>query len=300
MGVQARISSVVFIAVFIVFAALTSAAAKDDPTASTVFIPRGPFILGVPDQGQYNFITVLERTFGEDVIDITIFDDALRKKPVRLSSYRIGIYPVTIAQYAGFLNAGDFAKHYHPEMADPRTCGIVKAKTGYTVVPGRENYPVVFVNWYDATAYALWAGKHLPTEAQWEKAARGTTGLRFPWGDRWAGAKANHGQNLDDRSLPDSSDGYRFTAPVDAFVSGKTASGIYGMAGNVWEWTADWYAADAYSKIAGSDPAGPEHGEYKVVRGGSFRSWGPTLSSIYRGKFKPTTIADDLGFRCVK
>ena len=289
-------------ACFFVFtaAASTQCPPTDDASAPMVRIPEGKFILGMSEQGVNHFIVTLQRVFGDSTISISVFDDAIYGKPVRLAEYCIDPYLVTVAQYAAFLNTAGGEKYYHPEMADATKCGIRKSAARYEVVPGRENYPVVFINWYDASAYAIWAGKRLPTEAQWEKAARGTVGTRFPWGDMLVDENANHGRFGVQGDLPDSSDGHAFTSPVTAFAKGRTAAGLFQMSGNVWEWTADWHVPDAYREITGSNPTGPAQGTYKVIRGGSFRSWGPMLSSVYRGKLDPTAIADDVGFRCVK
>ncbi len=273
----------------------------EGPAAPLVYIAEGKFILGLREQGAWNFIATLDKVYGENSVDVTVFDNAIWGEPVRLAEYRISATEVTVAQYTAFLNAvADTGRHYHPEMGDPSTCGIKRAGGRYTVAAGRENYPVVYVNWYDAAAYAAWAGMRLPTEAEWEKAARGTDGRLFPWGDLLLPENCNHGRPTKDGDFPDPSDGFVHTAPVSAFPAGKTPLGVAGMAGNVWEWTADWYVPDGYKRNSVVDPHGPERGTRKVARGGSFRSWGPALSPVYRGKFTPETIADDLGFRCVK
>ena len=128
---------------------------KNHSSTPTAFIPEGKFILGTSKQGADNFVVTLEKTYGAETIELDVFDNAIYDRPVRLSAYRIDIYPVTVAQYAAFLNSGG-GKHYHPEMAEAQKCGIKKSEIGYQVIPGRENYPVVYVNWFDATAYAAW------------------------------------------------------------------------------------------------------------------------------------------------
>jgi iron(II)-dependent oxidoreductase len=131
-----------------------------------VQIPEGKFILGMTEQGIRNFVVTLQRMYGYTTFDADVFNNAIWGKPVRLSAYAIDAAEVTVAQYAEFLNTAGGEQHYHPEMADPGTCGIRQIQGRYEVIPGRANFPVVFVNWFDASAYASWAGKRLPTEAQ--------------------------------------------------------------------------------------------------------------------------------------
>jgi len=294
---RTSIRSAVSIFVILIIALSVSAQQKRGREAG-VYIPEGPFILGLTEQGAGNFVTTMQRQFGEGSVDIDIFDNAIHGQPVNMSGFFIDPYPVTVAEYTEFLNATGDTTRYHPEMANPTKCGIRQTENGYEVISGREKFPVVYVSWDDAVAYATWAGKRLLTEAEWEKAARGKTGLRFPWGDMLESERVNHGQPDPQGDQPNPSDGYLLTSPVNGFVKSKTPAGVYGMSGNIWEWTADWYAPDAYNEIAGSDPVGPPVGQFKVIRGGSFRSWGPLLSSTYRGKLDPTAIRDDVGIRC--
>jgi sulfatase modifying factor 1 len=179
-------------------------------------------------------------------------------------------------------------------------------------VKGREDHPVVQVSWFDAAAYAKWAGKRLPTEAEWEYAARGRLAQApYVWGKQFRpGGKfmANTWQG----SFPDSNsreDGWRRTSPVRAFP--PNGRGLYDMAGNVWEWCQDWYRPDYYARSPKRSPPGPadsfdpdEPGQAKrVQRGGSFLCTDQYCSRYMpggRGKCSPDTGASHTGFRCVR
>ena len=187
-----------------------------------------------------------------------------------LAEYWIDRFPVANAQYARFVEETGYraAGDWHGAFA-----------------PGKERHPVVNVTWDDARAYAEWCGKRLPTEAQWEKAARGTDARRYPWGERWDGNKCNVSG--------------RGTTPVGHYPAGASPYGCHEMAGNVWEWVEDWYDAGYYARSPRDNPRGPESGVLRVVRGGSWNDNRAYARAACRGHGSPDGRGGGLGFRLV-
>lgn len=198
---------------------------------------------------------------------------------VWLDSFSIDLYEVTTAQYAAFLAASKRPVPWQWETVDLAQHG---------------DRPVVGVDWRDADAYCAWSGKRLPTEAEWEKAARGTDGRLYPWGNQGpTGELANFAL------------GARFSynqvlLPVRSHDAGKSPYGLYHMAGNVYEWVQDWYGTNYYETSPEKNPLGPSHGQFKVLRGGSWSDLPKYLLTYARFKLPPETKNSYTGFRCAK
>jgi|APSaa5957512622_1039677.scaffolds.fasta_scaffold08944_2 eukaryotic-like serine/threonine-protein kinase len=175
----------------------------------------------------------------------------------------------------------------------------------YYTNPEYDNYPVVYVTYPAAQAYCKWVGGRLPSEAEWEKAARGTDGRMYPWGDKEIEIRF---ANFCDVGCPNTEpneiesgfdDGFRDLAPVASFPDGISPFGVYDMAGNALEWVADWYGSDYYSSTAYINPTGPTSGSRHPIRGGSWYSGREGLRTSARASLKPDAIYDTVGFRCV-
>jgi formylglycine-generating enzyme len=218
-------------------------------------------------------------------------DNEIPQHTVTLDAFWIDKYEVTNAQYAAFLNAegneeeggvtwleadSDYVRIHERD-------GVWEADDGYA------DHPVVEVSWYGARAYAAWVGGRLPTEAEWEKAARGTEGQRYPWGNE---------APTDD--LCNFNDWDRCTTPVGAYSpAGDSPYGCADMAGNVWEWVHDGYDGDYYEVSPDSNPQGPAGGTYRVLRGGAFYYSTRYVRCAYRYWLSPYPRHRHFGVRLV-
>ncbi|MEA3440437.1 MAG: formylglycine-generating enzyme family protein [Chloroflexota bacterium] len=199
---------------------------------------------------------------------------------VDLAAFYMDVYEVTNVRYLECVEAGICSEHNATEINDPMLA----------------NFPMRNVSWYEANTYCKWRGAQLPTEAQWEKAARGgSVGKLYPWGDDDPICEfgAVNGAKFDDEA--DCHD----TGPEPVGSYAPNGYGLYDMAGNVVEWTLDWLADDYYSHSPWENPLGPDSGKYKVVRGGSWHTGTDTLLIAHRYGVLPRFAYNLLGFRCV-
>jgi formylglycine-generating enzyme required for sulfatase activity len=220
---------------------------------------------------------------GEFQMGSTTSDDEEPVHTVALDGFWLDRTEVTNAQYGKCVTADKCDPSYY--SGDSRFNG--------------DDQPVVGVSWHDAVAYCEWAGGRLPTEAEWEYAARGPEALTYPWGNTFDGTRLNFcDKNCTyDWAEKSVNDSYEFTAPVGSYPDGASWTGALDLAGNVWEWVADWYGS--YPSGRQVNPTGPQSGEYRVLRGGSWYSYEYLTRGAYRDWYAPADTRNDIfGFRC--
>jgi len=290
-----------------------TASQQGEGSRPTIDLPGGIFLMGT------------------DYRDAFSADGEGPVRPVSLSPFSIDQYPVTNRDFAAFVSATNYRTESEiyewsfvfwaqlpPDRLDELVEDTVAAAPWWCKVPGaswqhpegpgshiydRLNHPVVHVSWNDAAAYAAWAGKSLPTEAQWEYAARGGLEQRlYPWGDELT-PNGQHLCNIWQGEFPrinTAEDGFSAICPVDAFP--PNALGLYSITGNVWEWCSDWFHTAFTATPTHHDPVGPPNGGTKVVKGGSFlchASYCNRYRVAARTSNTPDSAASNIGFRCV-
>jgi formylglycine-generating enzyme required for sulfatase activity len=241
-----------------------------------VHIPAGPFTMGSSDS-QVGAVAADCRT-ADAGCNTGQFEDEKPQRQVTLDGFYIDETEVTLAAFKAFVVATGYRS-----TSEAKGDAIQYTWRAFDA-PERQDHPVRWMSWQDANAYCQWAGKRLPTEAEWEKAARGTEGLIYPWGNTWDDARVPHGD----------------TAPVTAVPNGASPYGVLGMAGGVWEWVADWYDPYYYQSGPTVNPTGPEQTRDKVLRGGAFDNVYWKQRAAHRHFGGATGYAQDHGFRCAR
>jgi len=240
-----------------------------------VTIPGGTFIMG-----------------SDRKVDRNAYPAEFPQRKVYLDAYEIDKYEVTTVQFLKFV------------LATNRDPLIDWQYDGGNFQETMASHPVMHVSWFDAEAYCKWAGKRLPTSAEWEKAARGGDGRIYPWGNEPAGlSRANFGRTGLSGPVRDRPERLLLYPPiisVDKYENSVSPYGVFQMAGNVAEWTADWYDSNYYKKAPDRNPKGPDKGTQRAFRGGGWVDSTPSVRPAQRNGTEPQTKMNWLGFRCAR
>ena len=275
------------------FLSSSGIAVSDDSATpeDMVMIPGGHFLMGVDKEVNVDTEKMSKRQKLRYLVSRAAFHDEGPAHNVIIDAFFIDQYEVSNKHYGEFLKASG---HAAPAYWDDHR-------------RNKPKQPVSGVNWNDANAYCSWSNKRLPTEAEWEKAARGPEGFKYPWGNEYDASKGNYGRKQE------------ITANVDAFPQGKSPYGVYNMSGNVFEWVADWYDPNYYKTTKQIlNPAGPQAGVFlsdtgtyvdriavgkkRVIRGGSWYAPVESVTTTHRFWNDPmnNSYGVGLGFRCAR
>lgn len=240
-----------------------------------VLIPAGEFVMG-----------------SDKKTDRLAYRSEIPQRSVYLDAFMIGKYEVTALEYLKFVLATD------------RLPQLDWRYDGGNFQDTMAHHPIMHVSWYDADAYCKWAGKRLPTEAEWEKAARGVDGRLFPWGSEYAGpTRANFGRTGLSGPVRDRPERLLLYPPiisVDKYENALSPYGLYQTIGNVAEWVSDWYDLDYYKTAPSRNPKGPATGSQKAFRGGGWMDSTTTMRAAMRNGTDPKTKINWMGFRCAQ
>jgi formylglycine-generating enzyme required for sulfatase activity len=265
-----------------------------------VFVPAGQFAMGSSSTDLAHTLELCAVYY--DDCELGWFKDEMPQHTVIVDSFWMDRTEVSNGQFADFLNVMPNRREKGMFWLDEEHGQIERIDGRYVSKNGYENYPVVEVTWHAADAYCHWVGGRLPTEAEWEYAARGQSKVAsFPWGEQLDGDRLNLCDVNCELEWADQSidDGYSRTAPVGSYPQGESWSGVLDMAGNVYEWVSDWYASDYYERSSTYNPPGPPTGENRVLRGGSWHLGPVSARSTNRLEMNPQVTHDRWGFRCV-
>jgi formylglycine-generating enzyme len=273
---------------------------KGEDGADMVLVPAGAFWMGSQAEDIQIRINECKKSVRPENRDKCEewFKDEGPQRQVFLDAFYIDRYEVTNALFERFVT-----RNSHRTTAEAEGWGWVfrpgdgkwdKVKGATWRAPDGPGttapaaHPVVQVSWSDAEAYCKWAGKRLPSEAEWEKAARGVDGRRYPWGEEWTSSRSNGDLAV------------KATRPVGSYAVGVSPYDIHDMAGNVFEWVGDWYDADYYRKGGDRNPPGPTSGQQRILRGGGWHSRPIALRAASRGSGVADFRYNYVGFRCAK
>jgi formylglycine-generating enzyme required for sulfatase activity len=271
-----------------------------------VYVPSGEFTMGSTDDEVDYAVALCNEYIGGCEREHRMFEDEQPAHTVALDGFWIDRTEVTNAQFAAFLNEEDNQEEGGVTWLalEEETCLIERVGDEFQPKSGYDDHPVIEVSWYGAAAYCRWTGGWLPTEAQWEYAARGPEGYTFPWGDELDGTRLNYCDASCAEAFPDwqwadesFDDGYAGTAPVGSYPEGASWCGALDLAGNVVEWTADWYGE--YPSGRQENPTGPSAGKYRVSPGSSWVGSWSRVRAASRSPVRPDRRNFSRGFRCV-
>jgi formylglycine-generating enzyme required for sulfatase activity len=265
----------------------------------TIYTPAPPREIKSPQDGMVQvYIPAGSFLRGSNPEDPLAQEDEFPQRSIYLNSYWIDKTEITNAMYAQFLNqVGNQLEGGDTWLdADDQAAQVFMENDRWEALEGYENHPVVEVTWFGARAYCEWVGRRLPTEAEWEKAARGTDGRTFPWGEGESGVKK---VPCDQANLAGC---HLSTVPVGQSPNDVSPYGVLDMGGNIAEWVADWYEAEYYQTSPVKNPMGPESGKYRILRGGTWTRNHLTSRTVNRFWTDPSFACyyNGNGFRCAE